>query len=157
MADLLTIIGTLVTAGTIAASITKQVHNLVESFKSAPTAIRTLHEELIFHSRTLTQLKVTCSPRLEAGETFKDGVVEILSAALALCEPTLLKVEKALQKKFPGEESNSTKRVRTLLGVKPESLNQARWFFEKDKFLSLQRELGRITSSLNTALVLVVM
>lgn len=156
MADPLSIIGTIITAGTIAVSVTKQVSSLVDAFKSAPTAILTLHKELTVLSNTLDELQSTFARKLDAGVTLENETVQNLLVTLRASGSALRRLEAIIQRKFLVDQGATRQRVWAAIGLSPESLRKARWVFEKDEVLSIRQELGRLTDTLNFHLVFVV-
>ena len=156
MADPLSIIGTIITAGTIAASVTKEVLSLVDAFKTAPTAILSLHRELTVLSGTLNELEGTFARKLEAQVELKDVVVLNLLTTLGDCGSSLRRLEGLLLRKFSVEQNTTNKGFRLLIGIKPETLKRARWVFEKDEVLNIRQELGRLTETLNLHLAVAI-
>lgn len=152
----MTIVGTLITAGTIAASVTKQVFSLAEAFKSAPAAINALHSELNLLTRTLKQLESTFARKLEAGESFQDELIENLLEALKQCNTNLGRLEAILHSKFSITNDSTRRRVRNILRVGPENLRTVRWVLDSDHVIRLREELRRLTDNLNTTLILIV-
>ena len=106
MADPLSILGAVVTVGTVAASVSQQVVSFVSEFKSAPSSVLSLAKELSVLCRTLAQLESTLKRKSQA----REGLAPDLSANWRMRIKWMLEKEEVL-------------RIRKQLGMHMDTLN----------------------------------
>ncbi|KAF2805404.1 ankyrin [Mytilinidion resinicola] len=134
MADPLSGIAGVVGLLDVATRTSSQVWKLIEAWRSAPTQILDLSEEIHTSRRVISQLQTACDTVTDVTEF--DPFIEVFTTQIDIARTVCMGLESILQS-ISGTSLDSRRRIR-----------KERWLQARSKVADLQSQLGRVRSNI---------